>query len=235
MTKAEQQKRDSIHESGHCVLAKLFEDKFIVKSITLNPKMFEDKTNVTGWRGGIQISPKNRSLSSEDVDKLMVIMWGGLCSQNIHDRGIGNIDQHLINRMSVFWKQELDQEGFSGDFEFTFSDINKLSIDRKIPRDEYEISIIHFILNFQIRSEVWFAIEQLSAKILNKDTMTLDSNEIDGCFKECGFQKFIEQHRNSIINKRYDVIPLPVNEPETKPLKTTYWSRFLKLLNEVFQ
>jgi hypothetical protein len=235
MVPSDQQKRDSIHEAGHAVLAKLFENEFTIKSITLDPQLYANNMNVAGWRGGIHISAKGKPKSVENPDKLVVIMWGGLCSQNICIIGLGNLNTQVINRMSVFWKQELDQEGCEGDFEFTSPKIRALSIRRGIPQSEYELSIVNFILQFQSRPEVWKAIEALSEKILQKDNLTIDSNEIEFCFKASGLHDFIVRNRNSIISERYNLIMPEANETSFEIKSTnSYWRRFIEFLKRAF-
>ncbi len=198
-----QKKKDSIHEAGHIVLAKLFEDDFIIKSMTLNPQNYEKSIDISAWRAGTQISARVKPLTPINADKLVVIMWGGLCSQNICAIGVDKMNSKLIADLSFYWKQKMDQEGFGGDYEFSLPDLKTLAVLKGMTQDDFELAIIHFILTYQSRIEVWNIIEDLANHLLSKNDQYLSGNEIEQLFERTGFNDFLEKNKKSIISERY--------------------------------
>ncbi|MCZ2481232.1 hypothetical protein G9H64_13025 [Aquirufa nivalisilvae] len=202
----EQQKKDAIHESGHAVIAKLFDDDFEVKSITLSPNIYAAHTDTTDWRGGIHLKPKLKTLQTptlENKDKLIISMWGGLAAQNIFIKGHDNIRNNLNTYLAK--PNLLDLNGFIGDWELTSEYITEQTQIREISYDKYRLGFLDFTFNYLLLDKVWETTESLSELVLNSQNLTVTQKEIEYHYRNTGFTKYLYKNKTCILNKRYKV------------------------------
>lgn len=202
----EQQKKDAIHESGHALIAKLFEDEFKVKSITLSPNLYSANVDTSDWRGGIHLKPKKRVLKKqtlENKDKLIISMWGGLVAQNIFIKGNDDIRENLNTYLTQ--PNLLNRNGFDGDWELTKMYIAEQIQIRQISYDEYLQEFLKFAFNYLMIDNVWVTTESLSTLLLNSPNMTLTQKEIENHFRKTGFTKYLYKNKSKILTSRYKV------------------------------
>lgn len=199
-------KTDSIHECGHALIAKLFEENFEVKSITLKPDLYSNYINTHNWRGGINFSPTPKTVenpSEETKDKLTVLLLGGLVSQNILLSGRLTIKRNINIYLSNL--DLLDYEGCDGDLEKAEGYINEQMFIKRTSCENYCRSNLNFGFNYLLRDKVWETVESLSDLIINKPNLTITNNEIENHYQKMGFTKYILKHKYSILSERYKV------------------------------
>ncbi len=200
----DQLKKNSIHECGHALFAKLFEEDFELISITMTPEIHSNQIDTDGWNGVAHIKPRPKTIANptiENKDKLIISMWGGLVAQNIHLKGRSDFKKN-INKY-IFNTELLDTTGFTGDWEIIIKYAPEQLQIRNIPYSEYRIGLMKFAFDYFFLDEVWKTIESLSELVLSKDTLTLSQSEIEEHFEMIGFNKFINENRESILNLRY--------------------------------
>lgn len=206
MNTTEQQKRDSIHESGHALIAKLFEEDFLIESITLDPDLYASKTNTEDWRGGIHIKPRKYSKkipSIEHKDKLIIIMWGGFVAFNVFTKGSSEIRKNLSQYIDH--PDLLNQEGFYGDRKKTQPYILEQTKCRGISNLEYRRGFLRFAFNYILQDKVWRTIESLSELVLSKPNLTVTKKEIEEHYREVGFSKYLYKNKSSFLGTRFKV------------------------------
>lgn len=206
MKTTEQQQKDAIHECGHALIAKLFEDDFEVKSITLSPELYSTHTDTSDWRGGIHLKSKVKTLkypTLENKDKLIISMWGGLAAQNIFIKGHTDIRQNLNYYLTN--PNSLDHNGFTGDWELTTKYITEQTQIRQISYDNYRYGFLGFAFNYLMRDKVWETTESMSELILNSHNLTISQNEIEKLYKKTGFTKYLYKNKSAILEERYKV------------------------------
>lgn len=202
----ELQKKDAIHESGHAIIAKLFEEDFEVKSITLSPTLYSAHTDTSDWRGGIHIKPNPKTLKAptiENKDKLIVLMWGGLAAQNIFVKGLADIRQNLTYYLTN--PNCLDRNGFTGDWELTTNYIKEQTQVRGINYDEYRHGFLSFAFNYLMRNKVWETTISLSELVLSSPNMTVSQTEVEQHYLKTGFTKYLYKNKAGILEERYKV------------------------------
>lgn len=201
-----QQKIDAVHESGHALLGKLFDDDFEVKSITLKPELFKNQVDTSGWRGGIQLTPRKNTIrypTIENKDELIIAMWGGLAAQNIYLKGQDDIRQNIETYMNQ--SELLDRYGFSGDWDLTQKYIDEQTKARNVSYKEYRFGFLGFAFNYLIINEVWKTVESLSEAVLQKSNLTLVQKEIEAHYNKSGFNKYLYRNKAKILKPRFQV------------------------------
>lgn len=194
---------DSIHEAGHILVAKLFEEAFIIRSVTLNPALYSSNVNIEQWRGGTHISPRQKPLQFCDQEKLVAILYAGLCSQNIYAIGIDRFDRKSIMQYSFWWPRDFNIEGCGGDFEISDSYITHVSMAKKLRIDEYKMAIIHFNLSYLSNEVIWQAVLELSNRIRSSQSRFLNQSEVEQCIAECGVNEFLRKNKETLIDGKF--------------------------------
>lgn len=200
-------KKNAIHEAGHALIGKLFEDELEVVSMTLTPIIHANKVDITNTEGLTHIRPRKKTIQNptvENKDKLIISLWGGLAAQNIMLKGKedikDNLDKYLRNSDLY-----LDTIGIGGDWEILQKYINDQIILRSIQYDEYKDESLGFAFNYLSRERVWETVESLAQLLLNKANRTLSKGEIEQHYKDTGFTKYLFRVKTSILTRRYKV------------------------------
>jgi len=200
------QKKNAFHECGHAFLALLFEDEFDLKGVSLTPEIYSAYVNTKDWGAVAHISPKKHMLKRptwEFTDKLILTLWGGLITQNIYINGTGsfkqNINKYILNT------ELLDRNGFVGDWDLINQYMPELLRVRGISYEEYKIGLMKFLFDYFFIEEVWSAINSFSQLIMSKENVSLTESEIKDHLKHIGFFKYLNRHRHSILQRRYNI------------------------------
>ncbi len=199
-------KKAAIHECGHALLAKLFDECFEIKNITLDTSLYSKQANTDDWQGAILLGRRPfflQNQSIENLDKLIITMWGGLAAQNIYIKGQEDIKRNLLTYLNS--PNLLDSEGFDGDWNLTEQCISGLIQIRGISYDEYRVSFLGFAFDYLMLDKVWETTNSLAELVLSKANVTITQSEIEQHFIDTGFLKFLCKNKTKILSKRYKV------------------------------
>lgn len=197
----DREKHDAYHESGHCLIAMLFDDELEIRKVTLDKEFL--KTIDPSYNGGLDFGWKKKPLDTDfnAADKIALIKLAGICTTNIYIKGQTYIKDNLYK----FPKDtsHLSVIGADEDYNTAKSIIAELGECFSLDPVEIQWNMFFFLFRFLIKTEVWNCIIQLSEKLIEKENKTLSYSEIVQIFDDCQYTKYIEENKTKLLSKRY--------------------------------
>ncbi len=197
----DREKYDAFHESGHCLIAMLFDDELDIKSVTIDKESL--KTIDPSNNGGLVFRWKKEPLNTDynAVDKIALISLAGICTTTIYIRGQKYIEDNL--HKFPYDNSHLSAFGADVDYKIAKDNIAQLAKCFSLEPLKIQWNMFFFLFRFLKKNEVWNCIIQLSKKLIEKENKTLDYSEIVQIFDDCQYSKYIEVNKAKLLSTRY--------------------------------
>lgn len=193
--------KTAYHEADHCVIAALFQDKLILKCLTINES--EVKKINSNWRGGLNFELNNK-LSSTDYelqDKLVLIALAGVCAKTIYIEGNAFVNKNLHN--FKYNTKLLSLKGATDDYNLATPLITQISQAYQIEHTYVTWSAFRFVFELFLTSVVWQSIKCIAEELIKHKNKTLLATEINQILNDCGLINFIKISQSKIMMNRY--------------------------------
>jgi hypothetical protein len=197
----DREKYDAYHESGHCLIAMLFDDELDIKRVTLDKESL--KKIDPSYNGGLEFGWKRKPLATDfnAADKLALISLAGICTATIYIKGQKYIEDNLYKFPSD--SSHLSTIDADVDYETAKGIIAQLAECFSLEPLKIQWNMFFFLFRFLKKNEVWNCITQLSNKLLEKENKTLYYSEIVQIFDDCHYSKYIEENKTNLLSTRY--------------------------------
>lgn len=189
------------HESGHAILAKLFDNIFEIEFVTLNKETSQnlDQESLGGLKGRI----RRDQLSVIEYDMMIHIMLAGICAEDIYNSN-GKIAENIYE--IPIWAAKFNDIRYVGDVELVIGIFENIRNNICLEWQDYIIGVqknLHQILN---TNEVWDGVELIKDSLSKSSRKTLTGIELDELLHNSNFLRWKESNILDIINTRERLI-----------------------------
>lgn len=193
---------DAYHESGHVVLAQIFDDIFRIEFVTLNlseSQLYDNKS-----RGGLKgkAAKPIGQFTEYDYDKLILIMLAGLCADDINNNN-GLISERLYE--TSIWSKKFNSIRNEGDIEYAISCYKNIESSLKIRWLNYVVTSMTLLHEIMKDNVVWETINLIRKSLLISQDLTLKYDQIEKIIQNRSFLKWKNKNLQRIIIERKNI------------------------------
>lgn len=194
------------HESGHTVMAKIFDRFYETFFVTLDQKeaMKYHPSNL----GGLAGNPKKSygSFSFEDHDAFIFIFLAGFCTDALVNYQ-GQLPNDFFNMTN--WGPKFGSHIYSGDIQLVNRDFYEInSLHNSISWESYISATLKCVCRILQEPIIWDSILSVRRALMDSDSQTLHANELNLIFEALDVDRHINKKLPLIIAYRQNLLIL---------------------------
>jgi len=192
-------KRVCMHECCHAVVARLFRRRLAIEGIVVNRDLLKESQDL----GALNVRGP-RLDDEQDYTSLAITLFAGVVGDNMSMVGVDAIKEK---------KEAIVVDNTIMDWILAGSDIsmflnNAFVFSLSYSIDEYKLKefCLRFLIDFLSNKEIWFMVEKLNYKLLNKPDMKLSEKELEFIFGQIGLDALLDNKREEYLKPLDEVL-----------------------------